>query len=89
MTRDEDARATWGLLTEGERKVLAAIGKGSGVTTPYQAGREAGMTWQMAVRHARALRRLGLVIVTSLPKQTSYALSGQGDACLAAGRAEQ
>jgi hypothetical protein len=87
MTRDEDARATWGLLTNDERKVLAAIGSSACVMTPHETGRGAGMTWQAAVRHARALKTLGLVTVTSLPKQTSYKLSGQGEACLALGRA--
>jgi hypothetical protein len=80
-----DVAATWELLTEGERKVLAVIGRGNGVTTPQEAGRVTGTTWQAAARHARMLRALGLVTVTSLPKQVSYALSGRGRACLAAG----
>lgn len=86
MPEFNDARATWGLLSHDERKVLAAIGSSACVMTPHATGRGAGMTWQAAARHARALKTLGLVIVTSLPKQTSYKLSGQGEACLALGR---
>jgi DNA-binding MarR family transcriptional regulator len=81
----DDARATWDLLNEAERKALAALAKPQTIT-PQELGRLTGTTWQQAVRTARQLKKFGLVTVRSLPKQTSYELSGQGEACLERGR---
>jgi DNA-binding MarR family transcriptional regulator len=86
MTPLNDARATWELLSEPERKALAVLGRYNGYAmTPDMLGRELGVTWQRASRTARKLKEFGLVTVKSLPKQTSYGISGQGEACLAAG----
>lgn len=83
MTPADDARATWALLSEPERAVLAAVAPGT--VTPQRAGQEAGMTWQRAARVARQLKVLGLVRVTALPKQVTYDLTGQGASCLTVG----
>lgn len=84
MNAEDDARATWELLTETERKVLAAIDRES-VVTPQRVGLVAGVTWQKVARTVRQLKSLGLVSIKSLPKQTDYSLTGQGQACLAVG----
>jgi hypothetical protein len=85
VTGFDDSAATWGVLTETERKVPAAIDRQYTVT-PLDVAQEAGVSRQRAVICARMLKRLGLVRVVSLPKQTSYKLTGQGRACLKAGR---
>ena len=86
MAEFNNARATWELLSEPERQALAVLGRFHGnVTTPDMLGRELHVTWQQASRTARKLKEFGLVTITSLPKQTSYRISGQGEACLAAG----
>lgn len=87
MPEFNDARSTWELLPEDERRALAVLGRYKGhVVTPYMLGRELHSTWQRAGSLARSLKRLGLVSVTSLSKQTSYGITGQGEACLSAGR---
>jgi DNA-binding MarR family transcriptional regulator len=87
MAEFNDAAETWALLTELERKMLAVLGRHQGNTmVPRMLGRELDVTWQRAARIAGQLRKLGLVRVKSLPKQTSYELSGQGRAYLEAGR---
>ena len=89
MTAFDDARATWELLSEPERRALAVLGCWDGnVTTPGMLGRELRVTWQQAARTAQQLKKFGLVTVKSLPKQTSYGISGQGRACLKAGEGE-
>jgi hypothetical protein len=86
MAEFNNARATWELLSEPERQALAVLGRYKGnTTTPDMLGRELHVTWQRASRTARKLKGFGLVTVKSLPKQTSYGISGQGEACLAAG----
>jgi DNA-binding MarR family transcriptional regulator len=86
MAEFNDARATWELLSEPERQALAVLGRYKGnTTTPGMLGRELHVTWQQAVRTVRKLKGFGLVTVKSLPKQTSYGISGQGEACLVAG----
>jgi hypothetical protein len=86
MTNFDDARATWELLSEGERQALAVLGRYRGnVMTPDMLGRELRVTWQRAGSLVRSLKALGLVTVSSMPKMTSYKISGQGEACLAAG----
>lgn len=85
MARLDDARATWELLSANERAVLAVLA-GPSTWTPQGLMRPAGLrSWQQAATIARHLKELGLVRIISLPKQTSYELSGQGQACLAAG----
>jgi hypothetical protein len=84
-----DARATWELLSEGERSALAVLVRSKGhVITPGMLGRELHVTRQRAALLARSLKSLGLAIVKSLPKQTSYEITRQGEACLAEGRSE-
>lgn len=83
MTVDEDARATWELLTAPERRVLAAVAQ---LSTPKGIADVTGLTWQGAAKHARQLRAIGLVRIRSLPKQVSYELSSQGARCLEIGR---
>jgi hypothetical protein len=85
----DDATATWKLLSEDERRTLVVLGRYKGNTvTPGMLGRELRVTWQRAGGLARSLKRLGLVTVRSLPKQTTYGISGQGETCLAAGQAD-
>ena len=85
----DDARATWDLLTPDERRVLDAIGRRHGIGGPQGiASQLSGMTWQRVVRHARQLKGFRLVSIKTMPKQVSYELTGQGEACLAAGKAE-
>lgn len=85
MTPEEDARATWDLLTAVERQVLAAIDRRR-VMTPQSVGDDTGMAWQRAARIVGQLSRFRLVYIRSLPKQTSYELTVRGQACLAAGK---
>jgi predicted transcriptional regulator len=82
MNPEEDARATWELLDETERKALACLGTTQTVITPQGLGRHLGVTWQHAAAVAKGLKELGLVKITSLPKQTSYDITGQGRMCL-------
>jgi hypothetical protein len=84
MTPADDARATWALLSETERAALAALDTPQ-IVTPHDLGRALGCSWQRAARTAGQLRRIGLVSISSLPKQTSYELTGQGAACLTVG----
>lgn len=88
MNAEEDARATWELLSETERALLAGLRSGY-IVTPRDAGSLAGITWQRAASHMRELKALGLVIINSRPKQTDYELSGQGRACLQAGQGKR
>jgi len=84
-----DARATWQLLGEHERKALAYLATYRGhVVTPSELSRHLGTSWQKAAVTAGELRKLGLVTVTSMPKQTNYQITGQGDAAVAAGKEE-
>jgi hypothetical protein len=86
VTDFDDARATWELLSESERQALAVLGRYRGnVITPGMLGRELHSTWQQAAFLARSLKSLGLADVKSLPKMTSYKITGQGEACLAVG----
>jgi hypothetical protein len=86
MTDFDDSRATWELLSEGERQALAVLGRYKGnVMTPDMLGRELRVTWQRAGSLARSLKALGLVTVNSMPKMTSYKITGQGEVCLAVG----
>lgn len=86
VAKFDDARATWELLSANERAVLAVLARPS-TWTPQGLMRPAGLTsWQQAAAIARQLKRLGLVRIISLPKQTSYELNGQGRACLEAGQ---
>jgi len=89
MTPEEDAAASWKLLDEPERKALAYIGDSRQTATPDLLGRALGTSWQAAVRTARELNVLGLIRVKRLPKLTWYEISGQGELCLAAGRAAE
>jgi DNA-binding MarR family transcriptional regulator len=84
----DDARATWDLLTPDERRVLDAIGRRWGIGGPQGIAGQMGMSWQRVSRHARQLKVFKLVSIKSMPKQVSYELTGQGEACLAAGKAE-
>jgi hypothetical protein len=81
----DDAAATWGVLNELERKVLAAIGS-TRIVTPQDAGRVAGISRQRAVLCAKQLSTFGLVTVKSHPKLTTYELTGRGAAVLKAGK---
>jgi len=81
----EDAYATWQLLSAREQDFLRKLARQKDNTvTPQQLAREMNITWQAAASTARALKRLGLVTVKSLPKLTCYTVSGQGEAVLAA-----
>jgi plasmid stabilization system protein ParE len=85
MAEFDDAAATWALLNELERRVLAAVDRPH-LVTPADVARSAGTSRQRAALVARRLREFGLVRVIFLPKQTSYELTGQGEACLRAGK---
>jgi len=57
-----DARATWQLLGEHERKALAYLATYRGhVVTPSELSRHLGTSWQKAAVTAGELRKLGLV----------------------------
>jgi hypothetical protein len=89
VTDFDDDRATWRLLSASEQRALAVLARYKGnVITPVMLGHELGFPWQRAARLAASLSTFGLVTVTSLSKQTSYKISGQGEACLAAGRGQ-
>lgn len=77
----EDAAATWKLLNELERAVLAAIDSRH-IVTPQDIANRVVISRQRASVVARQLKTLGLVRIKSLPKQTSYELTGQGKAVL-------
>lgn len=81
----DDAAATWGLLSELERAVLAEVDSPHAVT-PQDVARRVDISRQRAAHVAVQLKTLGLVRINSLPKQTSYELTGQGEACLKAGK---
>lgn len=87
MNAEDDARATWELLSAPERRVLAAVDSRHAVT-PSEAGRVVGMTWQRAAQHVRQLRAFRLVDRRNPDsKMVSYELTSQGARCLQAGRA--
>jgi uncharacterized membrane protein len=86
MTSDEDAMATWELLSEAERKALAYIAECGHTLTPDALGRALGISWQAAVRTVRPLNGFGLIRIERRPKMVWYEISGQGEACLKAGK---
>jgi hypothetical protein len=65
------------LLTNTEGQLIAALGRG-GMMTPTQAARQLARSRYWVGVDAEALRKLGLVEIHRLPKQTTYELTGQG-----------
>lgn len=84
MNAEEDALATWELLTADERKVLAELGRQGG--RPGDVARACGLTRNRVVFCAGGLVTLLLIHIRRMPKQVTYELSSRGRACLAAGR---
>jgi len=78
MTAADDG--TLDLLTAHEARFITVLGRNT--VTPQALAGQLTWTWQMVSRMAGQLKRIGLVSIESMPKQTRYQLTADGERLL-------